>query len=930
MFKKHISIILIVLYFVNISYAQDKLSIKGKVIDSKEKTPIEYVFVFITSDNGKKFSTATDEHGNFIFKGITKGKYKFISSFVGYDDYKIDINCTKDIYLNIKMKSNVSNLQGVIVTGIESKKITSSTTINKDAMEYLQPSSFNDIVSLLPGGKAVNPDLSSANTVKLRETGNTSSDYNTSSLGTSFMIDGAPISTNANMQSTVGSTLKIGNSADVNGSRSTVNAGVDMRSISTDQIEKVEIIRGIPSVRYGDLTSGVIKITREKGYTPLRIRVKADGLSKLFAISKGVKLNSNSSLNLGVDYLHSKNDPTDNFASFNRVTSSLRYTYTKNYYKNNKVSKKIEYNSNLDYVHTLDDVKTDPDAGYKNIDTYKSSYNKFSFANNFSINFTQSKLFDKLELTTNISYDLDEINQTKYVQLSTPTFVPNSLESGIHDGIYLPANWTSKLKIDGKPLSIYTNLNTTLSIQTYSLQHHILLGTGWSFDKNYGEGQVYNVNEPPSIGMSTRPRTYKSIPSSQDLFAFAEDNMTLPIGKNMLSFKLGIRATSILNLDKAYEMHGKVYIDPRVNFKWNFPEFELFGEKSNISIGGGYGMQTKKPTLSQIYPDWIYYDIVQLNYYHNNPDYRRINLNTYKESIVNYNLTPAKNKKYEIRLGFNIGQNTFNIDYFDENMNDGFRTSTVDVKSMTYTKYDPLSIDASDINSKPELSDFSSVPDTLLKPINKTTNGSSIHKKGIEFTFSSKRFDNINTRVTINGAWFRTHYANESLKYQSASTAIAGTYVSTIGIYDSSAGYVYDKFNTNFMFDTYVPSLNLIFSTTFQCTWYSWKQTTPYSGTPISYISKDGNIHPYTDVEKNDPYLGILSKDLNESLFKKYTVPFGMDINFKMSKNIYNNKAKVSLFVNRILGLYPKYTRNDVVFKRVTVPYFGAEIIFKL
>ena len=32
--------------------------------------------------------------------------------------------------------------------------------------------------------------------------------------------------------------------------RSTVNRGVDMRSISTDGIEQVEIIRGIPSVEY--------------------------------------------------------------------------------------------------------------------------------------------------------------------------------------------------------------------------------------------------------------------------------------------------------------------------------------------------------------------------------------------------------------------------------------------------------------------------------------------------------------------------------------------------------------------------------------------------------------------------------------------------------------------------------------------------------
>ena len=36
-----------------------------------------------------------------------------------------------------------------------------------------------------------------------------------------------------------------------------VNSGVDMRSVSTDDIESVEVVRGIPSVEYGDLTSGM-------------------------------------------------------------------------------------------------------------------------------------------------------------------------------------------------------------------------------------------------------------------------------------------------------------------------------------------------------------------------------------------------------------------------------------------------------------------------------------------------------------------------------------------------------------------------------------------------------------------------------------------------------------------------------------------------
>ena len=64
-------------------------------------------------------------------------------------------------------------------------------------------------------------------------------------------------------------------------SRLNLTSGVDMRSIATDQIEKVEVLRGIPSVIYGNLTSGIVKITNKSGYTRWKSRFKADGYSKL-------------------------------------------------------------------------------------------------------------------------------------------------------------------------------------------------------------------------------------------------------------------------------------------------------------------------------------------------------------------------------------------------------------------------------------------------------------------------------------------------------------------------------------------------------------------------------------------------------------------------------------------------------------------------
>lgn len=76
------------------------------------------------------------------------------------------------------------------------------------------------------------------------------------------------------------------------GKRNYANAGVDMRTISTDDIQEVTIVRGIPSVQYGDLTSGLVKVKRTKGGNFLSARFKADMDSKLFYLAKAFEWQS--------------------------------------------------------------------------------------------------------------------------------------------------------------------------------------------------------------------------------------------------------------------------------------------------------------------------------------------------------------------------------------------------------------------------------------------------------------------------------------------------------------------------------------------------------------------------------------------------------------------------------------------------------------
>ena len=75
------------------------------------------------------------------------------------------------------------------------------------------------------------------------------------------------------------------------------------------------------------------------------------------------------------------------------------------------------------------------------------------------------------------------------------------------------------------------------------------------------------------------------------------------------------------------------------------------------------------PTTAQLYPDFKYVDLIQLNYYHNHPDYRRINMMTYKWDNTNYQLEPARNMKWEVRADIGYKGNRLSATYFRERMN---------------------------------------------------------------------------------------------------------------------------------------------------------------------------------------------------------------------------------------------------------------------
>ena len=888
-----------------------QIKIDGVDLDKVTQEPM--IGATITVAGSKNVAAVTDVDGHF---SLTLSKQSLITiSYIGYSPLVVEAH--DGVYL---IESQTNALNEVVVTAQESQKLSTSSVIGRQAMDHLQPSSFGDMIELIPGGRAQDPRLTSPSTINLREAGGGDSNYATSSLGTSFMIDGAPISTNANMQRVSGGTdnesLK----------RDYTNQGVDMRSISTDDIERIEIVRGIPSVEYGDLTSGLVKIERRRGGNNITARLKADMGSYLFYVGKGMEWQPRKlSLNINADYLDSRIDPRNTLENYKRITLSARM---------HKAWSGTRFNAalaaNIDYTGSFDNDKTDPDLNEGAVDTYKSSYNRWALMTSFSLKpVDHDSWFKAFNVILSTSLDNDKIEREKFIQLRRATIAATSMTQGESDAVILPYSYTTKHEVEGKPFNLFFKVNAKLQVPSQLVSNSLMLGVDWNVDKNYGKGQIFDPTLPLYPGMSGRPRDISLIPANHIFSVYAEENVKTTIAGNTLEVVAGIRGSHMINLSSGYALGSKFYWDPRVNIGWTFPQFKVGDDVGYVRVSGGLGEHTKMPTINHLYPEPVYVDLVQFNYYHPNEAYKRINIMTYVVDPTNRDLRAARNFKWEISTDINIAGNRLSVTYFRENMTSGFRSTAI-YAPFDYKLYDTSGIDGSALTGPPSME---GVPYEMTRELvahSRYSNGSQTRKEGIEYTFASRRIEKIHTRLTINGAWFKTVHRNSVALMERPSQVVGDRQIPFVGIYKDLEGYTDEMVNTNFTLDTDVPRLKLGFSVSAQCLWFTSNQRMPISNFPDQYMDIDGNIHNWSSELADDPYLRYLIRNNTESMYDLFKVPFSMNINFKVTKKFFNDHLHIAMFCNKIWDYTPSYERDGVTIRRHVTPYFGLEMNIKL
>lgn len=890
----------------------DKATVEGVVRDSDGK-PLSFATMFI-AELGTGVST--DLEGKFRFTGTKGTEYTLNVSYLNHVDKEVKVKAGSPEPLVIVLEEQSYELAEVVVMADYKKNQGSTAVINQQALEHIQPTSVADVLSLIPGGLFRESSATGFNRISLRQSG---SDDNTS-LGMAVVMDGIP-------QDNDGFRASIpGLSTDEYSDRLGMNRGIDLKTLSTDHIRKIEIVKGISSAKLGNLSSGVIQTTSKIGITPAQLRMKVDPLTKLIYLGKGFRISPKMGyLHTGIDYTSVYDDRRDPMSKYSRLTGQVTY--------NNSVDvgdKTLFLFFKLSEVYTLNQAKEDELTQDYN-ESFRNKYSRTGASFKAQM-YDLGKIVDNVEFIASADYTYDLIDRNRLVQTGTPLPSPLATEEGESEGIYLPSTYYSPFQIENKPLSLLTQLNAESLFETRSFRHKVIYGLSWKRTKNYGEGVMVDMTRPPYPGNNeyVRPVPNRSIPALSVGAAYAEEQ--LKHSNRWFDFELnaGVRFTQMFNLDTKYTELRKLQVEPRINAALSF-NIDLAGGKSLRNMFRfGFGQENKLPTLDYIYPDRVYKDMIVLNAYTKQDDpFNHLITYTKIYDVTNNSLRPNRNTKYEAGWDVEYEGYSLSLTFFKEHSDRGFE-SVAEYSPVRYTRYvDP--IDGQPIvGRRPEKEDYVADPYATFVDMDIVRNSMKVEKKGLEYLLRFPKIIPLSTTVEINGAYYDTRYSSGApLQYHPAfrDDDRPQPYV---GIYQRQDITRQRIFNTNLWFNTNIPRYKMIFTTFFQFIWLNEEMRINGDEYPSAYFDTDGRMHTVDDRILQSIKDGhtvwrhyhIYKEDFSE------TLPVSLTVNFKVTKE-FSRMIRASFFVNNILDINPlyknRYNQNVRVWQK---SFFGAEMTF--
>lgn len=905
-------------------------SISGKVVDAKTGEPVIGAAVNV-EDTG--IWAISDENGTFFLPDIRPGDYAVQFSCLGFVDKRLSFVVKKDIpNLTIKLDQNTLALNSVVVTAERDKEgMNTSLKFGANALNHLQMSNVTDISALLPGGKTVNPDLTTDNAVSLRSGGLAAGN---AAFGTALEVDGVRVGNNASFGSM---------------------SGIGTRNISTENVQSIEVITGVPSAEYGDLNSGMVRINTRKGLTPWNITFAVNPRTYQASASKGIDLMKNRGvLNVSAEWTRATQKLSSPYTSYTRRGFSASYSNT---FKN-VLKFEVGATGNIGGMNT----KNDPDA-------YKGTWSKVRdnvLRANTSLTWLLRKSWiTNLKLDASVNYNDNRSQDHAYGSSASMLPAVHSELAGYYLADRLPVSYFSDKVIDSKELDYAASLKYEWFKKSGKRLSKLKAGVQWKANGNVGEGEYYK--DPSVSANGYRPRPYSQYPFMHNVAAYLEEDYTFPIGKTSLQISAGLRLENLFVKDTDYKNVSS--LSPRFNAKWKISD--------NLSIRGGWGVSEKLPSFYILYPVQKYRDIQTFGFSHGDSSSYVYYTQPYK-MLFNENLKWQKNYNAEFGIeAYFLRTSVSLVGFFNKTKN-----------PYTYQNiYTPFSYNIMSIPSgytvpdNPEIRVDSQTGQVYMRGSNeefwtpmatKVTdktffesqmpgNGDDIYRTGAELIVDFPEIAPIRTKFRLDANYAYTHYIDNTLNWTYRTgwshTSLSNRSYQYVGIYANGGesgtfnGKESHSLNANLTAITHIPEARIVITCRLEMSLLSrFRNLSRYQGKeyaynvnadgiesiggsiygsknytairPVKYMDENGDVHDFTDKEASDPaFANLIIKSGNAYTFSQDGYGAYLSANLSVTKEI-GDHVSLSFFANNFTNSRMYVTSKATGVSAIFTPAF--------
>lgn len=797
----------------------------------------------------------------------------------------------------------------------------STSLIRQEAIQHLQSYSLSDLMQLLPGGMTQNISFQNPGRFTIRSIDPSAPN----SLGTGISIDGVRISTNSDLQQIY----------PLNG-----YAGPDTREIATDNIESVEVIRGIPSVRYGDITSGMVVVNTRKTLRPYSFSVRLAPKVKSFNANKGWQAGQNGILNLNTGYTRSNTVNSNQEGVYNRLSLATAYVWKKEYLAiETGLTGHIIINNNPENLRLLpgEYIKSDNHAL------------QFRFSGTWSPHYP---MLTDLQWNTNVSWS-DARNEQNRFFSGVYSTGSNATEDKEQEGFFIPAQYWKRNKVESQPLTSLFGLRARLRKSGEDWSSNTFVGTEWNADGNRGRGKTYDYHTPELPAQESYD--FRDIPFMHRYSIYAEENFTT----RRLTAEAGVRVSGVALRGR----HFCPVAEPRVNLSFLALQ-QPYSTLKSLRLRAGYGILYKMPTFSYLYREPEYAHFQSYRYRDEATRHELVVMTTARMDLAgSADLTLPRNVKTEAGVSGMIGTLAFDVTVFHERLNRGFSTSRA-VRPMAYRNYtsttqpglEPVYRDGEvTIDGVP----VGNTADTAFLTSQGVNNSLREQKSGVEFIIRTDYIAPLATTFVLDGAWLFIRNENNGLSPQTITQSSGNRSYPMCAFYDQSgSANISQRLNTTLRAVTEIKALGLTTTIALQAVWmekaykklrgnhfYYMKDSdgnrvkegldknenaTIYQA-PAWYMDTQGAMHRFTTDLYDHPDYAPLIRQVNGRIFLRDAYSPYFLLNVQMTKEM-GKHIKLVFFANNLAKMNPvRYSQANGHYKKMNPDtFFGMELQIKL